>query len=1016
MPTFITKSPTYFGLTGSTEKRADTTPDGTQWVLLSQLGSGKFFSSADAGATWTYSPLSDLALTSKVPSYPSLYIDGDGYAHVAWPVVDSNPQMLRYARGVPRTGGGWKWTYFSLTPGGGKIAWHIDVTAMRSGSGWVAWIGYDYFTGPGGEGSPHVARVNVSSTGVLTLGTANHGPPIIPGDGTNPRLGLEWAHTGDGKTPSAAPHLFVVSGSRVGAGSLRGRRAAYSGGVWTWETPVTLDTAVAFDAQSLVGVWDGSRLCFAYSPDTSTVRFVEWDGTQTAPVRRDPSAIPVGVEGLGKIRSVSITHDPISHDIFLTAVDSLDGDIRATRLTRATNTWAPWTVLEVRGASYATFGRLQQVRYAPRDQVDLIWGGHGVPGVVDDALKVFHTTVAVLTRTPPAPALLAPANGARLDLGTGAAFAWQYKGTGPGDLQSAWSLRRGAAASYTYWNAASKAFQAVQVWNAGTDESATFPPGVWANGATYPWTVATRNATGQTSPWASERSVVATSAPVVTVTSPVGLVFADSTPTVTFDYLASDPQRSYEVRVVVDSPAVDPLNPGPSVWTSGLISSTSGRSITVDTSLVDEKTYRAYVRGVSNTGIASAWASAQFTLSLAPPSGPLVQVVEEWAYGSEVPRARLRVQARSSFFTADQAVGTNGWEADNNATVAVIQPDQVPNVNAGYSITATVAGAAAARTAQGTPPPAPYGEAQPTGPLDFPVMDGDAYTLVAEVMTPTAIRAARVIIRWYDRDDGTGALLDTTVSDQVNTTTTGYTQVRVSASAPQGARLARVVVEVLGMSAGELAYVSRVSFHPGLSTAWQPGGFSETQVVRVERSDDGGATWNTVQGAEHVGVDTWQRATIRDRTAPYGTLVRYRAYTDVVTDTGTLTSANSIIAKVVLDSDLWTLRDVTDVNGEVLAFVTNHSRNDEDSASVNNAAGREYPVVDSEGPIGAKGTLTIYVPDERREATIELLRRGMPLLAQSPRGMTMSVYFLARDYATEVGGARTIVADYVQVG
>jgi hypothetical protein len=262
--------------------------------------------------------------------------------------------------------------------------------------------------------------------------------------------------------------------------------------------------------------------------------------------------------------------------------------------------------------------------------------------------------------------------------------------------------------------------------------------------------------------------------------------------------------------------------------------------------------------------------------------------------------------------------------------------------------------------------------------------------------------------------DALGGILSTTVGDQSNITATEYGLVTLTVTAPRNAKRASVVPQVLGMGAGEHAYISRLSWHPGMDPRWQPGGFVTQQTVRVERSLDG-VLWTSV--AERVGVDTYQRATVADRLMPLGRDVMYRGFTDVdAPNNARISSGSSPVATVRVDADTWVIRDPSDPEGEVNAYVTEHDRGDDDAATISRPAGREFAIVDTEGAQSAEGSITIYVPEDTRDRTIELLRRGRAMVMQTPRGAVHLVHFLHRDYEVEAAGARSIPARYVEVG
>jgi hypothetical protein len=1018
MATRITAADTQTVLSGSIAKRLDQSPDGTLWLLIVTGSTGRMLSSKDRGSTWTVSPGAGLNTGQTSDAKPSLFIDADGYAHVVWARWRADPQDVQYARGRPTSGGGWSWTITTIPTASGRVSVDADVVAFRSGTGWSVWATWNV-TSTAAAGT-WVTRMTVSASGAVTVNSVTHGPP--DGQFSGNIGSLEFSHTGDGKTPTATPHIYLTTARKATSDApLYAHRARYeSPGVWTWETAVQVAASAMLARSTLVSVYDGAKLMALWANSTGTALLMsEWDTATTITARNPPARAGAG----GTITALAAAVDPVTDDVFVAACWTDDQDIYWTRLTRSTNTWSAWAAWQTR-PTWNGWGSVdavvQMARHPNRDSVDVVWVDPDT-ATTTNKFTVWYRQLLALVRAPSAPRLLSPPNGARLDLAAGATFYWEHTPVGPGDTQQAWQFQRTAGATVTYWNAATQSWSSSVVWNTSAlvdPEQVTFPAGAWVTGTTYSWKVATRSSTGANSPLSAARTVVATAAPVVTVLGPAGLHYGESTPQVDWFYSSTDTQVSYEVRIVPVTGTIDPADPGPAVWTSGVVSSAIARSVRVGVDLDDATSFRAYVRATGSGGTSSAWAYSEFSLSLLPPDGPLVQVVDEVDYLSGLPRARLEVSAQSNQMDAAMAMG-DGWFLYSASGTVQPEPADVPTgVEAGLAITAVAAGNVAAISWPGLPPEAPFGEVQPLGPLNFPVVDGQTYTFLGHFMAGSTVRAARLRIIWLGVDDATvddaTATVGNSVGDQVNTSTTIYVQAHVTASAPAGAKRARLVAEVLNMGAGEVHHFTRASFHPGSALSWQPGGYADTQTVRVERSDDDGATWEVV--VERVRPDAYQQALVYDRALPFGQDVLYRGFTSVdLGGGGALTSAAGIVSTFRLDSDAWAIRDLEDLEAEVVAFVTAHPHGDEDAASVTQPAGREFGVVDTEGPLGQRGSLTIYVPEERREATIALLRRSVPLAVQSPSGLVMCVHFLKRDYTPEFGGAREIVADYVRV-
>lgn len=1006
MATLITSATHQDSLSGSPEKRIDVAPDGTLWALIIQSARARFFRSSNGGTTWTLDSGSDLSLGSgQDTAVPSFFIDADGYAHVSFCRWAADPQVVIYARGTPRTGGGWSWSQKTIAPASGRTEVDSDVVVFRNGTGWVAWVSY----GLNALGAK-VAKVDISSTGTLTVAATEHGPSLGAGAGYQFGGSLEFAHTGDGKTPAASPDLFFVTGHQASSGNVRGHKATYSGGIWTWQTPVDIATSVQIPHTALCSVWDGdNRMMVAWCAGTSTIVVSEWNTSTNAITARNPPALP---GGSGTVRGLSLSHDPATDDIYLLAYGDTIGNIISVKFTRGTTSWGSWSTVVTRAASSGD-GDVNAVRHPPRDSVDLLYSvGSGGSYTINSA------QATALTRSPSAPTLTYPPNGAALDLATGATFTWTYNQVSPGDTQQAYRLRRvyGGGPTTEYWNAASNNWQSTSVFNASAVARAEFPAGKWTTGTTYTWSVETRSSTGADSGWAADRTVTASVAPQVAVTAPSGLSFGVTTPLVQWTYTSVNAQRDYQVRIVPTfGVVIDPNDPLPAVYDSGVVGSSIARAVRVTTSLSNDTSYRAYVRCTDVNAVASAWQYSDFTVSILPPSGPIVEVIDDLNDDTDVLRVRLDLSARSNFLTLLQGQGQASWTAETNCSIAAQADDSANQLLASLKLTSLAAGDLAARTSTGSPPEAPYGEAALTRPLSFPVRENKPYTAVASFKSATTTRAARVRIRWYDNDDGTGALISESISDQITCTPVAYTQAAATAVAPLGAKLARMVVEVLAtVGAGEIFYAARMSLHPGRDTTWQPGGYATTQTLRVERSVDGGLTWTTF--IERVKPDFYQEVVDYDRTMPFGTEVLYRCYTDVDPGGGAvLSSAASLTSLVQIDSDLWAIRDPNDELGEFPAYVVGYSRSDEETVSVSRTAGRTYPVIDSEGLQSGEGTIDLYVLPSQQEIVYDVITRVTTMVVQAPSGLFFLARFPKRDYKVADTRSRVISIDYVEV-
>jgi hypothetical protein len=173
-------------------------------------------------------------------------------------------------------------------------------------------------------------------------------------------------------------------------------------------------------------------------------------------------------------------------------------------------------------------------------------------------------------------------------------------------------------------------------------------------------------------------------------------------------------------------------------------------------------------------------------------------------------------------------------------------------------------------------------------------------------------------------------------------------------------------------------------------------------------------TWQTI--IERLKPNFAQRAVGTDRLMPYGIDVKYRAFTEVDPGGGAvLSSGSSLVATLVVESETWGIRDPSDELAEFNAWVVGHDRGDDESSSVHYPSGREFPVVDTEGIHGAKGSLQIYVFAADIDRVTEVLRRVVPMIAQTPSGAVYTIRCIRRDYKIEASRHRIIDVDYVEI-
>lgn len=480
--------------------------------------------------------------------------------------------------------------------------------------------------------------------------------------------------------------------------------------------------------------------------------------------------------------------------------------------------------------------------------------------VASDATTAFLGGFLVVlsgNAAPLAPTLTAPTAGQYVDAAAGFTATWTVND--PGDtVQAAYALRRNTGGgAYEYWNAGTAAWQGTIVWNTSATPAVTFPSGKWTNGTTYGWSVATQDTGGLQGVFAADRTLVASTAPVVVATAPTDPVTTTSRPPVTWTYSDAEgaAQESYETKIFTAAQygalGFDPATSTPE-WTSGVQASSGARSATPTVDLTHGVTYRAYVRASQAGGQWSAWSFILFTVTLDQPAAPTLTATADPAHGRTV----LAVQGRDNLLSANQAsfeTDTAGWAATTGTLGR--STAQAAHGAASGTITTTGAGVNGATT--------------PTGTSGLPVVAGKTYTALASFRLAAALtRTARLFVNWYT---AAGSLISATANADVAPTNSGWTQAAVTAAAPANAAFAAIVVQLVNAAgASEVLHFDKIGLAPGSSTTWTRGGLSTaTNRFSIERRTVDG-TRKPLRGADAIALDSManQQAVVYDREAP----------------------------------------------------------------------------------------------------------------------------------------------------
>ena len=1030
MPKITSETYTPWAVTGSPERLLDRAPNGVLWYGQNHDDDVYFWYSKDEGNTWSNSG-------SKVDYLSSffvraLHIDNAGHMHV---VGRTGNTTLLVQRGHPGTNTfDFSDTSDRLTLSASNEALApdsgLDLVTWRIGTGYKIWVLYGTTALSGGvyTNTLRLAEVTVSQSKVISLTKQS---VVRTATGASMPYGcLTFQHTGDGKTPSSTPHVYVVTGvntqdtAQARQDDLHLVKFTYEAGNYTQASPVVLETATDTTNRVMRCTWDGARVATVYGTcnratgiSSAAVHEVDWTEATGTVTRNDPPAY-----GGGYPLGVSSAVDPVTDDIYVAAYGTTTTTPVWSRYSRTAAAWSAWTPFGASLTGWTRTGRVSLKQYVQRSAIEAVYAtGSGSPWTVN------YTKITVTNTAPSVPRLLAPAPSSVADLGTqGATFAWQFVDPDPGDLQGGWQMRRRiGAGAYSYYTAATQSWGATAVWNTGADTQVSFAPGVWANGNVWAWSVNTRDSAGLASGFASDASVTATLAPSAAVTGPLGIYALDSSPVIAWSYASANPQRTYQIRVidlaVYNAGGFDPAT-STAAWDSGDVPSVQARSTRVGTSLLNTHTYRAYLRVSDSQGLYSGWTYGEFVLSLLPAPAPAVAAVADTDYLSGLGRVRLTVQGFANMLTADQSYDHSlagaQWEPTNCA-IAIGATGVVTQGSSSLRLTASSAGNMSARTYDGVPPLDTTG-ATLLAARDFPARTGQVYTGLASFQAATTPRNVRVSLSWWGPGGYEGA------PDVARGTTTGTfladmvgfpTLATVQGVCPLNADRVRLTVEVLAAASGEQHYVDGIDLHPGTSLTYSPGGLVPQQTLTVTRTlPDGTAA--IIRTANQAQPDAFQRLVVVDREMPFATEVLYSGQSVIQLTSGqTVASDPSLPALAQVDSPVWGVRDPTDPAAEARALITAHELQRDALTTVYRPAGRALPLVESQGSTGDDATkMSVWVSTlaERRKMR-DILNRQTELLVQSPSGETWYVWITQQKATAGDGLGQGIDCTYVQV-
>jgi len=385
----------------------------------------------------------------------------------------------------------------------------------------------------------YLEQARVESTG----GAPTQSPKVLDQTITaaKQQVTIDWTHTGDGKTPSGTPSLFVAYNNAGTVGNVLVKLSEnLTPGVYNSASSVrTLASNAAQSNDALTGVCDGSRFVVAFIDDSSDLlpQVYQRDYADTTTTELPTSgSIPALSDGAITSLSLGVADDGTSGDFRLYAVGTTSDDVKYTEYDRSADTFSAWTTI---GTTTATNLSLSVQRGSYNYGLSLLWtSGSGSP--YDIVWEVDQTNIAPL-----APTWESPANGSAADAGSTLALDWAFNDS-PGDTQSAYALKRTISAAVTYYRASDSTWQASEIKNTSTTSGVTLPTTWAADGETASFECKTWDALDVEGVYGDALEVLGSTPVTPVLTAPTdSSTVTGPTPTITW---TATEQTAYRLR------------------------------------------------------------------------------------------------------------------------------------------------------------------------------------------------------------------------------------------------------------------------------------------------------------------------------------------------------------------------------------------------------------------------------------------------------------------------------------
>lgn len=218
----------------------------------------------------------------------------------------------------------------------------------------------------------YYGRFDITSSHVITTDQSPQALSNTQSNYNESHPFIDFAHTGDGKTPKASPHIFV--GWQNQSNETYYQRLPYSAGWSTWDTIDLISSGQSHGYA--VGGFNGTDFVIAHRDQTSGDLIKAWRVSEDGAT---VTAYPTVPDLAGNLASASIAL--VGDSIYLFASDGTDGDIK---LAVYDGSWSSWENLQAASSTSQPFRHNMAANKHPDGTIDVFYlEGAGSPYDLD---------------------------------------------------------------------------------------------------------------------------------------------------------------------------------------------------------------------------------------------------------------------------------------------------------------------------------------------------------------------------------------------------------------------------------------------------------------------------------------------------------------------------------------------------------------------------------------------------------------------------------------------------------